>query len=365
MKKILKLALISSAFALATQNSLFAMEQQASPEAFETVILESYKDDNNSDAPEYRKYKGIVIDAQTIGSLTIPLPKEEQTIVKEWRDNNKALLTGLVDFSFKNSEMRQAFKEKADSLKENDIENKSKYSFIFALPTKPDLFVQISGPTHRVLNLAQRTNSNLYDKYYTKEGLTPEEYESFEKCPTFQTVSRFAYYLRYLDVASKHSFNHFEVPQTYLLPLDDQQPVTEYSDDNCFVIQRCIPEGCVTIRENKHRIHEVNPESFKEFLTAIAPAALWDVSPNLLITPENNLFFSDLEQGNNANPDYFLHKDPYMYGHLVVCGFEGIYILCDQNKELQHQIQDFARDNVHLENEVKQRQLESVLKLNE
>lgn len=329
---------------LVPQNSLFAME---------------------SDIPEYRTYDGVEINAQTIGSLVIPLPEEKNTVVKEWRDTNKGLLAGLVDFSYKNSEFRQVFKHNLQILSDNNIENKSKSSYIFALPSDNNLFIQIAGPVFRVLNLAQKVGDELFCKYFGKDGLTSEDYESLGKGPTFQTVSRFAYYLRYLHVANQNNFEHFTVPATYLIPLEDDQPRTAYNDGNTFIAQACIPEGFVTIRENKSRLANLHQGSFKELLTAIAPAALWDLAPNLLINNDSKLTLSDLEQGCNANPDYFLHKDTKMYSHLVVCGFQGIYNLCDEHKELQNQIQDFAREHVQLPHEEKQKELESILKLNE
>jgi hypothetical protein len=313
---------------------IYCMEESTEPSTKSGII--------KADIPEYRTYQGIEINAETIGSLVTSLPESQNSLVKEWRDNNKTLLAGLVDFTHKNSEWDTAFNNNLEALKDAGIDNKSKYSYIFALPTDKSLFVQIAGQLHRVRNLQQKGGI-----CYVKPLKSPET-DALEKCPTFQTISRFAYYLRFLETAKKNNFNSFTVPATYLIPLEDDQPLTEYSDDNCFVVQDRIPESCVTIREDKARISDANQQSFKELLAAIAPAAFWDLEPNLLIDDNNKLLLADIEQGNNANPDFFLHKNEYMFNHLACCGFKGIYNLCDQDAELQHQIQDFVRDNLHL-----------------
>jgi hypothetical protein len=293
------------------------------------------------EVPEYQTYQGIEINAESIGSLLIPLSKSHDAHVKEWRDKNKDLLACLLDFSYKNSDWETVYKANLEKLKKETIENKSEYNYIFSLPTDKDLFVQIAGPKHRIRNLQQ------------KEGICDTELQSLEtdalkKCSTFQTLSRYAHYLCFYKIAKINNFTNFKVPATYLIPLHDNQPTTGYCDDNCFVIQERIPENCVVVRENKERLSNVNLQSFKELLTAIAPAALWDIEPNLLIDDENNLVLGDIEQGYNTNPDDFFQKNIYMFNHLTCCGFKGLYNLCDQHPDLQHQIRDFIRTNVQL-----------------
>ncbi len=61
--------------------------------------------------PQYQTYQGQVIDARTIGSLALAhqAPEHDALVIKKWRDENKALLVGLTDFTYKNSDYRAVF----------------------------------------------------------------------------------------------------------------------------------------------------------------------------------------------------------------------------------------------------------------
>ncbi len=59
-----------------------------------------------------------------------------------------------------------------------------------------------------------------------------------------------------------------------------------------------------------------------------------------------------------------------MYNHLILCGFEGLYGLCSENKELQHQVQQYIADKVTLAEsshniEDQQKRLKEVVGLNQ
>lgn len=313
------------------------------------------------EVPAYCCYKRTPIEQSTIGQLALsyPLQQEESMVVKEWRDQNKNLLVALFDFNYKNSEWRAKKKEDLSLLKAAELENKSEWSYIFKVPKKNDLWVQITGPLHRVCN------TKAHHKLYEKQ-LNPMEFDSLKKPEkTFQTVSRYIHFLKYLEADELHNFNHFRVPETYLIPLVDDQPTEHYSDDNSFVVQRTLSGNPVPLRHNKQRICDITPQSFKELLIAIKEVGLWDTNANLLIDDENNLCMTDLEQPNHENPDNFFNKDLLYYSHKPLCGLHQLYQLCEGHNELQRHIQDFARNEINLPYENKQKELVQLLKLNE
>ncbi len=322
------------------------------------ISMEATKKDFH-EIPSYQCYKRMPIDSESIGELALqyPLPQEELTIVKEWRDQHKGLLVGLLDFTYKNSELYLMQEEHIAMLKRAGIENKSRWSYIFNIPNDDTLWVQITGPLHRVCN------TKAHHKLYEKQ-LEPQALDSLQKPPkTFQTISRFAHYLKFLEVAESNQFNHFSVPATYLLPLDDEQSTTDYSDDTSFVIQKSLEGNPVPLRHNKDRIDSITHQSFNELLHAIKDVGLWDTQANLLIDDNNNLCMSDLEQPNHEDPSNFFNKDTLYYSHKTVCGLHQLYELCENHNELRRTIQDFARDKVDLPHSGKQKELEILLKL--
>ncbi len=107
--------------------------------------------------------------------------------------------------------------------------------------------------------------------------MATEKLDATEKTPTFQTVSRFANYLRYLDLNQKYNFTSFTIPAIYLVPLAENQDKTQYSDNNCFVVQQTFPATAVAIHEHKDRMQDVDGKSFKELLMAIDQIPLWDI----------------------------------------------------------------------------------------
>jgi hypothetical protein len=344
MKMYTKLSIFLSILALTAQNTVISMERDESVQ-------------------EYRTYNGKEINAETIGTMALShaLPLQDVLDVTEWRDQNRGILAQLVDFSHKNSEFREHFEKNKQALKDSGLNNQGGLSYIFTLPNNDNLFIQVSGPINRLYNLKE-----IFLKH--EPQLKKEHLDLMGKRPTFQTVSRFAYYLRFLDTAEKNNFVHFKVPATGLAPLNNNQPKQEYSDENSFVIQERLQGNWVSVKDNKNKLHDVNQQAFKEVLTAIQPVALWDQS-NLLIDENGNLAMTNLQQGNNANPDFFLHKNEYMFNHLACCGFKGIYDLADQEPELQHQIQNYVRDNLQLVetqySNDQQKDLENHLKINQ
>ena len=306
-----------------------------------------------ADNIEYRTYQGTPIDTETIGSLAQPLPETYGSVVKEWRDDNLPLLEKLCDFSCENTQWREHKKNCMNQLNEQGLNNKSQASYIFELPTNNNLFVQIAGPGFRLCNIKGTEYYRIAD-------------HEVGKAKTYQTVSRLAYYLKWLEESAKHTLNKVTVPATYLVPLYDNQPKNDYSDDNCFIIQERVPEGSHELRANKDHIPHISSQSFKDLLGSIEKVGFWDIAANLLVNKNTNeLVISDIEQPANEEPRYFFHQNKWLYENQIKTGYHELYDLCESDPESQRTIQDYVRNNVHLTYNDKQKELEQELKLNE
>lgn len=317
---------------------------QASKEVVETA-----------ETPIYCCFQGKPINSASIGVLALQnsLPEHDLKLVKEWRDNNKGLLRTLADFSYPNALWKEEFMKCNRILSVHGINNKSKSSFIFELLSKK-YFIQMSGPHHKVGNIKSQ-----HKKY--EQNLDGKALNELGKIITFQTVSRFAYYLRYAEEYENNVFNHFHIPPTYLLALDDALQSQNYDDSNCFCIQSERLHNPVAVRENKHLIAETTLSSLKELLVAIRAIGLWDLQANLLIDENKNLCVSDIEQPNNEYPSNFFHRDPYLYSHQILHGFVQVFNLFEGNNEYQRIVKDFVRKMEPLYHESKQRELELML----
>lgn len=330
MNKLIKLHIFTIAALALASNAAFAMEEE-----------------QKSTIPNYTTFDGKEISERTIGQLALELrfPEKETKDIIGFRDENKELLAHLMDFSQEHSQYREVRRKNVERIKASGLDYVGNASYIFALPNNRDLFVEISGHLYRSLNCAEHKGSDTYNKFWTKEGLTPEEFNSCPKVPTKQTISRALGFWFWLKVAKEHNFKHFSVPEVCLMPLDDNQ-TEECDDDRFFAVQRRAPKGYVLVADNKEKLNTVKREAFDEVLTAIAPARLWDIYSNLYINDNGDFMMLNLQHGSN-NPASVV-QTPYLDNHLALCGFEGIYKLCSENPELQEVVQKFAQNNVRL-----------------
>lgn len=291
----------------------------------------------------------IMIDSKTIGALAVhySLSESEKDDVITFRNTYKNLITDLLDFTYDNSQYNERHKENVERIKVAGLNYVGNHCNVFQLPNNQDLFFQSSGPLYRVINLSEKTNNELYRKFWNKEEVTAEEWNNCEKQHTFQTVSRFASYMQFLLTAREHEFTYFSVLKTALFALNDGQSVEEYHDGNSFVIQKRMPQEYVLISAEKDRLAAVDPKAIEEICVAINYVGIWDLS-SLYITPANTFVIRNLQQSCDTSPDYFFNRGQSHLNDVKLSGYEQLYNLCDGHSALQEVIQDYVCSNLAL-----------------
>jgi hypothetical protein len=325
MKKLLFLLLLPSlAAAKQTQTS---------------KLVETMNDPAIYPISAYRKHEITPAFLQHKCSAPAPVHKKFVTWWKENPGAQKLINFNLPDWR-KNWEDGKAF------LAEQGIKNMSAYNYVFRLPTDPNYVVQIAGPVNRALNLFYyngHSHGTWEQNYKNAEFLT-----SLKQVPTYQTISRCAYYLKYIEgvhlLKKRDAKVNIETQNTYLarIPNSDEK---EVSDNTHVVIQQAYDEGSLAVVfDTPQAMKAISPATLEQLLDLNEHVGLWAISGNLLITKQGGIVvadfeqpkmvstnykyaYTDFEQPNLANPKDFYHKNKGIYAHEVVRGIEGIIYL--------------------------------------
>lgn len=331
------------------------------------------KKQKTREATSYNSYQGILIGKDTIDQLAqkYNLPEEQAQVVREWRDNNLGLVKRMTEFNFPASQWRTHMTETKELLTQHGIDyvgkddvNQIGTSYNFPLPGNENLYFHAASIPNRIHSLARQAG---HDWDFPREKM-----DSFEKVPTYQTVSEFSNGLLFAQAAEENNFNNFSAPKTYLFPVDDDQ--VDYNDDNTFVLQeRLNLKTQLFDKNNPQKVQELlneNPQAFYELMVATKAVGLWDTS-KVLVDGNNKLHTRSLRLPHNNKPNKFLNKNNKCrayscYSSNTACGFNEMYNFCKEHKitEGQRALQDYVRDNVNLPYEPKQKELEQALELN-
>ncbi len=326
------------------------------------------KKDSLDEIPSHCRYKETPIELATIGKLAMEhaLPAEKAAIVKEWRDSNIGLVKKLVDFSFPNSEMRSNVLANRELLKEQGLDSQSAVSYTFALPINENPYFHVGSQYYRLHNLRRYHG---HDWNFGRDDATgqviKEKIDTLEKAPTYQTVSDFINYLQLSETAENNNFNNFSAPATYLVPVEDNQPLESYNDDNTFIIQDRLTRPVTPLcdKNNPQRISDIPSTALNELLVGINAVGLWD-SSKFLVDEDNKLHIISLRQPDCSNPSDFHNKNEdsgfcASFSFNVRNGFKGLYNFCKEtnNTETQNIIRNFVEKNVTLPSQRQQAEL--------
>lgn len=264
-------------------------------------------------ANKYNTFKGKVINQDSIVHLAnkyFPMPENLKQKVIEWieEDNNMQLLEQLAAFpaALSLSNFKNTFDK--STLVQLGIKNLSKHNYVFEIPCA-QAFIKIGGPSNRLATLIRSTGINPYDRERNKKlqekGLIIDAID--QEIPTYQTISRMAYYLLVKEAVDKLKSEHIKIPKTYLFRLPGKPDIV--SDNNYILVQERV-KGIQSA--NANNLAQLSEEAIHHLCKiAVTTGVLWGVSySNLGMKEENGkmiIYLTDLEQPNNSNPLKFFH----------------------------------------------------------
>ncbi len=268
-------------------------------------------------------YFGRLISSETIEQFIKPLPEDAQLVVtwiEEHADELSYLATtpdplaAWADKKFYGNKL----------LTKRGAPNQGNNNFVFKVP-HTNYWIKISGPLRRLVNIyVYNTGRNPFmpsEYKLHKEFSNATLLNSFNKVPTYQTISRFANFLRCQEVIEKYAINKVYVPEMYLVHI----PGTPYdiADDNYIIVEKEVMhiENICTIKHSKRPLTET---CIKQLYYLITQGGIFDFNgENLQIDTSGNLVFIDLEQGIVENPSDFYNKDKDIYDFYVYHGIKS------------------------------------------
>lgn len=344
----------------------------------------------------FNTYGGCEINPETVGLIPsqvpgMQLPELDGRIIRKWIHDNDTIIKSLVETSYPllcyplacilpdasmigstirltyffpnfgvynavvNACLNQYGKDVAKRLqlekygiKKSPFQNLSKaFNYIFEIQgTK--YVTQISGRLSRVHNL-------LIANHFPHDRVPDQLCEALirDKVPTYQTVSRFAGYLRAYEANSKFHLDKVKLPRTYLIGLYEDSPEL-VNDDNSIIIQEKVADEIGNLnlflnarneaqKEKKEKILIlvaslnqdqkallISPEHVRQIAILAISSSLWDMHDNLLFDADSREFvYTDFEQPDNSNPTEFYLKNEAIALNLSriardqVCGLFG------------------------------------------
>jgi len=289
---------------------------------------------NQSEVPN--TYNGQLIDSKSIINLGPQAPQEVQQVAAQLVAQHPQLVDALLGYDSLTGDIKPLMVKAKAQLAQDGIVNKSNWNYVFALRNSPDWLVKIAGPANRDENisvLAHHVSGAPY--YYGRplakgdadavllEHLSDDEFDQEIKDQkpvinkdahkTFQTISRYAYYLAFLNAQKQHGFKHVTVPETYLVHIPGRP--TDVSDRNYMVVERQITGGPV---------ETLTHEEAEEAETAIKEIGLFQAKRDDFWKEASTgkLVLLDMEQPNNSNPRDFFHKNRAKFEGNANCGLQ-------------------------------------------
>ncbi len=181
------------------------------------------------------------------------------------------------------------------------MKNLSNVNYVVQIPGT-NYVAQMAGRLHRVHNLLA-ANGRPYE--------TPDQLcdACINDMPaTYQTVSRFAGYLRAREAVQAFGLDKIHVPNTCLIGIDTDVP-DRVNDDNSIVVQEIVNGVPVRCFNTQLKTALISPEHLRQIIILTIYASLWNIDAKLLFNPQTSSFvISNFEQPNNKSPYNFFYK---------------------------------------------------------
>jgi len=282
--------------------------------------------------PLHNIYHGTIINQDNIVNLVPSAPPEITQAVQQWLVNNKDFVDSALGYE-KLIGPKHPFRQNTMALlQKKGIKNLSRSSYVFSIPELEDYIVKMTWQGHRIENLNTLSAylqhpDNPFDPSHYAYGTTlteasyvlfaeklqandfdnvqnqARELTSCHHAPkTYQTISRIAHYLLFLQAVEQYQLVHVTVPAMYLVHIPGRP--NDVSDRNYVVIEQRL-ENLRTITSPD----ELDQAQRDEIEIIIKTVGLFNiVRGNIFLTADEKIVFIDLEQPNNSNPLAFFHK---------------------------------------------------------
>lgn len=269
----------------------------------------------------YTHYEHHILDATTLATLT----NTQEFQLKDpdllaWIAKNQDMLILLADQKVHGDLTNYAHNIASGNelLQQLSYTNVSSHNFVFKIHVgehRKNYWVKIAGP-----NRFEQLNALLGRPWGTP--VTQQDHEFLqEKTATYQSASRMSRYLLYKTWKAKHLDIPITVPETFLIPLSDEQLV---DDAHCIIVEEHI-EALGTPNE----VPELFLTRKNDISAFIIELGLWNINSfQFLIKSDGTIVYLDLEDPDNSNPEYFFNAHYEKIKHNIRCGLVSFEQLC-------------------------------------
>lgn len=311
--------------------------------------------------PVPRTYRGQIINAETVIGLAPQAPEAIKEQATQWLTKHPDFVNlafsyeKLITLKDQTTVSGELFRATNAYLNTMDIKNMSPYNLVFPLPeSKPPLLLKAGGLPNIRYNLNHFVQYLKMGKqgpwgkpgYDYQRPLSTADYEHFKKelhdseCDqkiqtdgslkvkkkapkTYQTISRIAHYLLFLDAQERHKFETVIAPKMY--PIHIPGRPQEASDRNYIALE----EEFKGLKE----AGILSPKEEEELEIAIRETGLFNINrENVKRTVDGKLVIIDFEQPNNSIPPHFLYQDEGRFLNNMNAGLASFRLNFKQNK---------------------------------
>jgi hypothetical protein len=295
---------------------------------------------NKIELVRYDTYQGKSVTPKNIDTL-VAIPdlfniEQNKMLHEDYDDWKKNIGVGRLLTEHKNlvnGFQKEEFKRVVQELIKNNVNNVSKFNYVSFLF---GYVIKSAGWRNRLA--LKYSNSDIKKKNLSKDDVQNVWKNSIK---TYQTASRFFYYLRLIEAKDTYNLSKVEIPKTYLVKFNKKK---SNEDGNTFFVQeRLSDEEYMPLNIIKDKSILLLGKNKKgdvlaQLLVAIKYAGLWDLSDgNVLVNKKTgSLALIDLEQPNTMKLEQswnkMTEKDkkdknnlPDRYLHSVTSGIQFLY----------------------------------------
>jgi hypothetical protein len=270
-------------------------------------------------------YKSIPIEPGTILALAPKVPKKIKRSVLKWVENHKDILKQLLANNYPFSKCKRKREADNELLRLYGIVNWSQWNYIMPLTVyeEQDYCIQLSGPIIRRGNIATYNGTCCDD-------MVAEDIDALTIIPTYQTLSRLAYYLRFVEFCQRERPSSLATLPTYVLYVP-WATGNRCDDEHIIIIQKVLRNGVQLDLSGK--LYNLTNTELTELFKMVKYVGYWDNFKKNIFTVNGMLYILDLEQPGNSSPLDFFHKNRSKYEWNTVGGIKEIADLIRPHSE--------------------------------
>lgn len=260
-------------------------------------------------------YDGHLITPQSLLALMPPLPKKHRADLALWMAIYKTTLEDLCTFAPPYCGPQGTFIASKEQCRKDllkiGLRDVGASNVLIPLKFSSGKFmVRIVGRVHVATNLLRYNgHTDRVNPLPATDAQCDDEIK--EIVPTYQGMSRAAYYLRFIEAVKKMGITNVKTPPTYIVPLEDSPAAV--CDQNAIIVQGFIDTTHLRLLKDliPGDVRKLKPEDVRKLILVMIYSGFWDITGNVGVDQDGNFVDVDLEQSDTSSPSDFFHKNKF------------------------------------------------------